>query len=150
MLLIPIMVVALISTISMLANKSQNKPTAIFGNYLVTIQSGSMTQDGFFIGDTVLTRQTDITDLKLGDIIAFYDYKDPTDPDVVNIALVAKYNNVTGLGLDRSEENITYGSIDVNSIERKNVERAKTVKDAQSSKVKINFHTIIGNKSLRS
>lgn len=143
-LLIPIMVVALISSISMLANRSQNKPTSIMGNYLVTIQSGSMKNDGFKIGDTVLTKKTKARNIQLGDVIAFYNYRDTSDPTIKDLELVAKYEIISGIGLDTSEKNTVIGTIDLNSIEYKKVERNKTVKDAQAAKTKINFHRVVG------
>lgn len=143
-LLIPIMIVALISSISMLANRSQNKPTSFLGNYLVTIQSPSMKNDGFLVGDTVLTRKTQGKDLKLGDVIAFYNYKDTSDPNLIDLSLVIKLKNTSGFGFDMSEGNIVKGTVNLEDIEYKKVEHNKTVKDAQESKTKINFHRIVG------
>lgn len=144
-LFIPILILSLFSSVSMLASRQQNKPTAILGYSLVNILSGSMTDAGFIKGDTVFTQKTAPEKVKLGDILAFYNYRDNLDRSTKKtIVLELKdysYSKETGLNL--SEENIKIG-IDINSVSREERVDEKTIEDAQKAKSKIYFHQVIG------
>ena len=130
LLFIPIIVISLFSSVSMLIQNGQNKPTTIAGYSFVNILSGSMTNQGFIKGDTVITKQTSIDDIQLGDVIAFYNYRDPLDTKTQKY-LVVCYNYKEGeLEVDFSDDNISTG-IAIDSIQKSQREKEKTVEDAQ-------------------
>lgn len=147
-LFIPIILISLFSSVSMLVQRQQNKPTSFFGVSLVNILSKSMTNAGFLKGDTVITLKTDVNNIDLGDIIAFYNYRDSLD-SATEKKYIIKYNyNEGDLEVDTSEENILGDVENKNKIisELKNQERdgEKKVEDAQKAKSSIYFHMVIG------
>lgn len=144
-LFFPIIIISLISSVSMLAQRQKNQPTSIFGYSFVNVLSKSMTSQGFLKGDTVLTRKVEIKDVNLGDVIAFYRYSDPLDANVNagNLTVIVKYNYTGGKDIDMSEENIVIG-VDINSITKIEREGEKGVVDAQKAKASIYFHQVIG------
>ena len=142
-LFIPIILVSLFSSMSMLIQRNQNKPTSIFGYSLVNILSKSMENSGFKKGDTVITKNSAISTVELGDVIAFYNYRDSKDSSTIK-HVVMRYNYEEGnLAVDFSEDNIEIG-VAIDSIEHKERENEKTVKDAQTAKATIYFHQVIG------
>lgn len=90
----PIIILVLICIIVISINKSENKVPSIFGVSMVNITSGSMSASGFYKGDIVFLHSVKASDLRAGDIIAFYYYKDSTDSEVQtdNLILVQTYN----------------------------------------------------------
>ena len=142
-LLIPIIIISLFSSVSMLVQRNQNKPTTFFGCSLVNILSSSMVDDGFLKGDTVITKSVGINDVALGDVIAFYHYYDIKDNGSTK-HVVMEYNYTEGLkDVDFSEENITI-DVAIDSIEYVERNGTKTVEDAQNAKATIYFHRVIG------
>ena len=71
-LIIPIILVAILSAVSMLNAKNNNRVPSLFGYSAVTILSDSMEASGYSVGDVVLIKKTKINSLQRGDIIAFY------------------------------------------------------------------------------
>lgn len=53
-------------------NKINNMPPSVAGFFSMQVASGSMENDGFFVGDNVIVRAVDTKTLEVGDIIAFY------------------------------------------------------------------------------
>jgi len=143
-LFIPIIIISLVSSISMLAQRQKNVPTSFLGISLVNILSGSMTSQGFYKGDTVFTKKAQISDIALGDVIAFYRYTDPLDSNAKpqSLKVVIKYNYSGGKEIDMSDNNVVVG-IDINSVTKVSRPDEKTVKDAQKVKAKIYFHQVI-------
>ncbi len=142
-LLIPIIIISLFSSVSMLVQRNQNKPTTFFGCSLVNILSSSMVDDGFLKGDTVITKSVGVNDVALGDVIAFYHYYDIKDNGSTK-HIVMEYNYIDGLKeVDFSEANITIG-VAIDSIEFVERNGTKTVEDAQKAKATIYFHRVIG------
>lgn len=141
-LLIPIMIVALISSISMLASRSQNKPTSVMGRSLVTVLTTSMTKGGFERYDTVLTEKVKGKNVEVGDILAFYDYNGGK-VNKTKLERVEYYIKCSGVGTpEHSEENIET-LIDREKIKTKEVAFEKTVKNAQEAKSRVLFHRVI-------
>ena len=110
-LFIPILALSLFSSISMLVQKKQNKPTSFLNVSLVNILSGSMTDAGFIKGDTVITLKVTPYDIELGDVIAFYRYADNLDKNTTKEKIVwYGYNNGDYL-VNTNQENI-YGDVE--------------------------------------
>lgn len=142
-LFIPIIVISLFSSMSMLIQKKQHKPTSIFGYSLVNILSDSMTPSGFKKGDTVLTKSANVATIELGDIIAFYNYRDSLD-STTQKHIVARYNYTEGeLKVEFSDSNIERG-IAIDTFEHVERENEKNIADAQKAKARIYFHQVIG------
>lgn len=89
-----VMVLLVIFMVYGFGSISQNKVPSFFGQSYMWIQSGSMTDtvysdpydeesevisDGFQIGDVVIISQVDTMDIKVGDIIAFYNDRPKDD-----------------------------------------------------------------------
>lgn len=77
--LIPILLLALVVTLVIFTQNQSNRVPSFFGLSVVRILSGSMEDSGFRIGDSVFITKTDTDSLWVGDIIAFYQYKDDAD-----------------------------------------------------------------------
>jgi len=136
----PIIIISLVSSFFMLVNKRQNKLTSVFGYSFVNILSGSMINDGFNVGDTVITKSVDVYSLKIGDIVAFY----YLNPQVIEseLHLIAKCEKNTGYQVKYDESNITYGvSLDNFEKYENNNEYLET---AVNTKRKIYFHRVVG------
>lgn len=144
---IPIIIIALMSSIFMLSSNKKNKPISFFGYSLVNILSGSMRNSGFKVGDSVFTHTTDVNHIKLGDIIAFYNYRDRLDLETTKKTVVKFYYEDGNLICDMSEENKIYGEYygtDLKSIPKIPREGEKSVEDAYASQVGVFFHQVIG------
>ncbi len=85
--LIPILLLALVVTLVIFTQNQSNRVPSFFGLSVVKILSGSMENSGFRIGDSVFITKTDTTSLKVGNIIAFYQYKDDADEGLDKIEL---------------------------------------------------------------
>ena len=92
-LLWPVLIISLFSSFFMLVQKKQNKITSIFGYSFVNVLSGSMVDEGFKIGDTVITHRCDERNVELGDIIAFYYTSSTKSPSASDMHLVVEYKN---------------------------------------------------------
>ena len=87
-ILIPVILIALISSSAMFVARSQNTLPSIFGLTLVFVASESMEPSGFMKGDVLFLTKCDPYTLKvgtpndiedeLGDVIAFYSYSNLT------------------------------------------------------------------------
>ena len=84
-LIIPVLVLSVICSIVMINAKRSNSVTNLFGYSLVTILSESMVDSGFEVDDTVMVKQEDTTEIKVGDVIAYYKYLE-TNGDVKQLA----------------------------------------------------------------
>ena len=88
--LIPILLLALVVTLVIFTQNQSNRVPSFFGLSVVRILSGSMEDSGFRIGDSVFITKTDTDSLWVGDIIAFYQYKDDADESLDKIELEAE------------------------------------------------------------
>lgn len=84
--IIPVLVLSVICSVIMMNAKRSNNVPNIFGYSLVTILSESMTNSGFEIDDSVMVKNTDPDELKVGDIIAYYKYIETVDANLSEIA----------------------------------------------------------------
>ena len=144
-LFIPILLVSLFSSTFMLIQKRQNKPTSFFGLTLVNILSGSMTDAGLKRGDTVLTKNCNVFEVALGDVIAFYEVRnDPTDKAEKH--LIQKYENPETIKKLNPSNNILYGdeNITITTYPKVQKEGAYNVEYAQKNKRRVIFHMVIG------
>ena len=73
-LIIPVLVLSVICSIVMINAKRSNSVPNLFGYSLVTILSDSMLNSGFEVDDTVMVKTEDATEIKVGDVIAYYRY----------------------------------------------------------------------------
>ena len=147
-LFIPIIVISLFSSISMLIQKKQNKPTSFFGYSMVNVLSTSMTDAGFIKGDTVITVKSNVKDIELGDVIAFYNYRDSLDSSTKKNVIV-RYKYQDGKKeVDISAENIEGDVLTkdefISSLVKVKREKEKSVEDAQKAKSSVYFHMVIG------
>ena len=74
-----VLLIILILAIVINVSKQDNQITTIFGYAFAVVQSGSMVDGGFEVGDMVIIQDVNTDDLKVGDIVVFYDYQDPVD-----------------------------------------------------------------------
>ena len=74
-----LIVVAIIFIIFLYVGQTKNRLVSIFGYSVAVIQSGSMIDGGFNIGEKVIIKKVNIQELKKDDIIVFYKYSDPAD-----------------------------------------------------------------------
>ncbi len=147
-LFIPIIIISLFSSVAMLVQKRQNKPTSFFGYSLVNILSSSMKSQGFLKGDTVITKSAGVETIELGDIIAFYNYRDPIDNNTTK-NLCIKYQTS---GTERSTEDPfvvefqldPIQGVQIDSVEKQERSNEKSVKDAQKAKSSVYFHQVVG------
>ncbi len=98
-LFIPFFVIVLIASILMFKAKINNEVPSLFGYSAVKILSGSMEQN-YHEGQVVMVKKVDTSTLKIGDVIAFYDYMDPNvdTGDLVDNMGKQTYNLQTNLG----------------------------------------------------
>ncbi len=111
-IIIPILVLSVICSIVMINAKRSNSVPNIFGYSLVTILSDSMQNSGFEVSDTVMVKSTEVQDIKVGDIIAYYRYIE-THKDVKSAALAEEtkvHANVAEAGL--FNEKTLYSSVE--------------------------------------
>lgn len=122
----PVILLSFFSSFFMLISKSENQVPPIFGTSFVRVLSGSMKKSDFQINDVVLVRQTDATQLRVGDIIAFYNYDDNAD----NLEMLSLYNGSTyGTNADDVTNNISGLKKDENGNYVYNQELYNTVKN---------------------
>lgn len=140
-LLWPVLIISLLSSFFMLAQRGKNKVTSIFNISLVNILSGSMVNDGFNKGDIVITKRVNEKNVALGDVIAFYDLTCSFQEKDLN--LIIKYDYTNGLYLNTSEENIINTTINIKDIVKVNNQRKEFIKEAQKKDAKVNFHKVI-------
>ena len=140
-LLWPVLIISLFSSFFMLVQRKENKFTSLFGYSLVNILSESMLDEGFYKGDTVITKTINERDVRLGDIIAFY-YR-PTTINYDAVEPVEYYNYPGGKEVDFSETNIVFG-VDLNEYPKINDKSQEHIKEAQEKKAKVYFHRVIG------
>lgn len=72
----PLIFIILLCSIMMYISKTNRQVPSLFGYSVVTVLTGSMEPD-FSPGDTVIVKATRVGDLKVGDVIAFYEYQQP-------------------------------------------------------------------------
>ena len=75
----PILIISLLASFSMLLFNRNSSLPSFFGTSVVKIISDSMVEDGFQVGDVVFVKKPNYKELKVGDIVAFYNYLDPVD-----------------------------------------------------------------------
>lgn len=110
-------------------NKKENEISGIFGYSFAVVQSGSMLDAGFEVGDLVVIKQTNTDTLKKGDIIVFYSYKDSADYAVLN-----NLTNIT-TQIDAG----TYQDFDVDDTAL----NRHTITDAMNAGSMLIFHRVI-------
>jgi len=132
----PIIIFSLLCCFVIYIDKSDNKIPSIFGLSLVSISSTSMEKGGFEVQDIVFLKKTDASDLRAGDIIAFYFYKDKADDHITSgtAILVQSY--------DRDEETSTPYNVPESTSE-KNSERASINEVSGMKRANVYFHRII-------
>ena len=124
-LIYPIIILSLVVSFSMFAAKMENKVYMVGGVSIVKILSPSMTKSGFEVGHNVIIKSVNTDDLRKGDIISFYYYKDKYD-DKYYKALITDFEN---LPYEDSDE-IDYKG-------------RKDREDAEKAKTRVYFHEII-------
>lgn len=106
----------------LLVQKIQNKPASIFGYKVFVVISGSM-EPNIHVGDIVITKNVDASDIKVGDVITFNNdkytithrvidiiqneeiyYKTKGDHNSVADRDLIKYNNIEGVCKFRIEK----------------------------------------------
>lgn len=144
-LFIPILVISLFSSVSMLVQRKQNKPTSFFGVSLVNVLSKSMTSAGFLKGDTVLTVNASENNIELGDIIAFYRFTDELDKSTTKTNIVRYiYSSGKELNTDNIDGDLSQKNEIISRLNKTDRENEKTIEDAQKAKAPIYFHMVIG------
>ncbi|MBE7075273.1 MAG: hypothetical protein E7376_04775 [Clostridiales bacterium] len=138
-LLWPVMLISLFSSFFMLVQKKQNKITSVFGYSFVNVLSESMVDEGFLKNDTVITKNLNERDVRLGDIIAFY-YQSSTISST-KVQMVAQYEYNGGKEVDYTK--IEYG-VDISNIKKINDKSDEYLAKAQEKKAKVYFHRVIG------
>lgn len=123
--LYPIILMTMIIGFNAMTTKQQYEVKTYFGYSIVTIMSGSMVAGGFNVGDVVLLKPIQIDDLRAGDIIAFYNYKDVGDPSQSQLTFITNFDEVPE---PTSEERVV---------------GTKTKRDAIAAKKIVLFHRII-------
>ena len=98
-LFIPFFVIVLVASVLMYKAKINNEVPSLFGYSAVKILSGSM-EPNYHEGQVVMVKMVDTSTLKIGDVIAFYDYMDPdTDTgDLVENMSFQTFNLQTNIG----------------------------------------------------
>ena len=137
-IIIPVILIALISSSAMFVSRSQNALPSIFGLSLVFVASESMVPSGFLKGDVLFLTKTDPYSLKvgtpdditdeLGDVIAFYSYADPADKKI---------------SLNKVENDVVLQAPDSNNLTVSGVEDRINV-DKLPDNTKIVFHEVVG------
>lgn len=114
--------VFVILNLILLVQKIQNKPASIFGYKVFVVISGSM-EPNIHVGDIVITKNVDASDIKVGDVITFNNdkytithrvidiiqneeiyYKTKGDHNSVADKDLIKYNNIEGVCKFRLEK----------------------------------------------
>ena len=84
--LFPILIFATCFSLSLIITKITKGVPMVFGYAMITVVSGSMRDAGFEVGDKAFIKQTDASELEIGDYIAFFDFVDPAHPRPATIA----------------------------------------------------------------
>ena len=122
----PVILLSFFSSFFMLISKSENQVPPIFGTSFVRVLSGSMKKSDFQINDVVIVKETKATELRVGDIIAFYNYNDNAD----NLEMLSLYNGTTyGTNSEDVTNNISGLEKDENGNYIYNQELYNTVKN---------------------
>ena len=121
----PVVILAFLSSFVMINSKRDNEVYSIFGISIVKILSGSMVAAGFEIDDLVLLRAVDTDQLREGDDIAFYRFRDDKDPTSKQLVKITDFDD---LPLITSQESVV---------------GTKTKKDASKEQSPVIFHRII-------
>ena len=102
----PVIFLAFFSSFFMLISRSGDKVTPLFGYGFVRVLSGSMIKSDFLINDVVIVGPVDSSQIRVGDIIAYYDYADRTITETVSLYEGETYKdektNVSGLVTDEN------------------------------------------------
>lgn len=95
----PVILISLFCCVVLYMDKLAHRVPNIFGISIVSISSGSMIAGGFNVGDVVFLTQISPQELRAGDIIAFYNYYDPTDAVINenNAILVQSYDRINNI-----------------------------------------------------
>jgi len=95
----PVILIALFCCLVLSVDKVANRVPNILGVCVVSISSGSMVDGGFNVGDIVFLTHIEPQELRAGDIIAFYNYSDPTDVEIDedNATLVQSYDRINDI-----------------------------------------------------
>ena len=134
----PIIILTLLCCFAIYADKNANKVPSVLGVSMVSISSGSMVDAGFEIKDIVILIKKAPADLRTGDIIGFYNYKD-----------VADYNKTTSTltllqGYDRvSDISTNYDLETYNSLKNEDKTTVRASVDSVSGNNSPYFHRII-------
>ena len=88
-----VLIFAMIMVVILHFNQGKNQMIPIFGYSIAVIQTGSMIDGGFNIGDKVLVKVPNTDNLRVGDIIVFYKYLDPADNTIIKINITEDIEN---------------------------------------------------------
>ena len=93
-------VLLLLLVFALIANlgKKDNQISGLFGFSFAVVQSGSMIDGGFDVGDMVLIKSVNTDTLKKDDIIVFYKYKDPADNQILSYVQAHKITDEISAG----------------------------------------------------
>lgn len=135
----PIIIITLLCCFAVFTDKNSNKVPSILGFSMASVKSGSMMPE-FAIKDIVFLIKQDTSNLRAGDIIAFYFTFDSTCDAGVNadsLTLLQSYNRTT-------QTVDTFNTIEYNEYrDNDRVGTRKTVEQI-SSTTPIYFHRIVG------
>ena len=98
-LFIPFILMIILCSVLMYKSKIRNEVPSLFGYSAVKILSSSM-EPRFSKGDVVVVKKIDTNELKVGDIIAFYEYYEEVDENDLNnnAHLYVSMNTKTTIG----------------------------------------------------
>ena len=119
----PIIILAFVSSFFMMVSRGGKTVTPLFGYGFVRILSGSMINSGFQINDVVIAKTTDTSTIRVGDIIAYYDYNDRSMTKLTSL-----YNGKT---YKDEKANVSGLEVDENGVPIYNANLYKKIKDAQ-------------------
>ena len=124
-----VLIVLLVFAVFANLNKKENQISGIFGYSFAVVQSGSMLDAGFEVGDLVVIKETNTDTLKKDDIIVFYSYKDIADSVV--LGSLTKITNQIDEGV---YQDFFYDTSHLNR---------HTVEDAMNAGSMLVFHRVI-------
>lgn len=124
-LLYPVLILAIVVSGIVLTTRSTNQVIPIFGISFVRVLSGSMVAGGYDIGDVVILNTVDATDIKIGDVIAFYRYSDSEDPSRAYLEKIEDFDNPPPI------------------LSETRVCGTKTKKDAVDAEATVIFHRVV-------
>ncbi|MDD2445516.1 MAG: hypothetical protein PHX09_01750 [Clostridia bacterium] len=131
----PIIIVVLACCVIISFDKSENKVPSIFGISIANIISDSMSKGGFYKNDIIFLQKATANDLRSGDIIAFYFYKDSTDSNVQT------YNSILVQEYDREQKVSTFYNLPEPTEEKQN--KRASMEEVSAKKASLYFHRII-------